>query len=585
MMKNKSHTTISIFFNIVLIAISGCLTLLAANPASAGVQQNDRFSKISLGQFTEILEDPQGLLTINEVTREPATNRFRPNTSVNISLGMTRSTYWLRFRLAGDIALSENLVLLCDSATLKEVSLYLPVKNNNRLEYREMNGGWNMNSLKQDAGFLMPAFTMSRSGDHSRYIYVRVKTPYTLSFQLQLYDTQSFQHQSWLLTMLAFVCLGILSGMTLYNTSLSIFLKDRHYFIYVLYMFSQIVYQLTLTGAGRILNVDAGNWLLNYLVQSGSIMVFMAALFAREFNFTRQNAPVHYRLLNVIMAAACITAIFAWAGFPFYANTLIHIVGLLLTIVVLSTGITVALKGYRPAFYFIIAWSIMGVGAAVFLLRGMGWLPANAITFYAMLIAGALESILLSMALAHRIRILQDERDLLQTETIKLSSESNIDKLSGLYNRRYYDRLLPRQIEKSHFMLQPLTVLVIDIDDMKQYNDTYGHQEGDHLISSVGRAILSSIRTNDWACRYGGEEFVVIMPGTDIKDGRMVAIRISNTFKALHFKPKADLDLQWTISIGISQAATNETASSLFKRADDALYEAKTKGKDRIVTA
>jgi diguanylate cyclase (GGDEF)-like protein len=202
-----------------------------------------------------------------------------------------------------------------------------------------------------------------------------------------------------------------------------------------------------------------------------------------------------------------------------------------------------------------------------------------------MLIAGALESILLSMALAHRIRILQDERDLLQTETIKLSSEATIDKLSGLYNRRYYDRLLPRQVEKSHFMPQPLTLLVVDIDDMKQYNDTYGHQEGDHLISSVGQAILSSIRTNDWACRYGGEEFVVIMPGTDINDGRMVAIRISNTFKALHFKPKADLVLQWTVSIGISQVTPNETASSLFKRADDALYEAKTKGKDRIVTA
>jgi diguanylate cyclase (GGDEF)-like protein len=584
-MKKKSHAVIAIFFNIILIGISGCLTLLAANPASANIQLKDRFSKISLGQYTEILEDPQGLLTINEVTREPSTNRFRPNTSANISLGMTRSTYWLRFHLSGHIALSENLVLLCDSATLKEVSLYLPVKNNNQIKYREMSGGWNMNSPKQDAGFLMPAFMMSRSSDYSQHIYVRVKTPYTMSFQLQLYDTQSFQLQSWFATMLEFVCLGILLAMTLYNASLSLFLKDRHYFIYVLYMFFQIVYQITLTGAGRIFDVDAGNWLLNNLVQLGSIMVFMAALFAREFNFTKQNAPVHYRLLSTIMIAACLTAIFAWAGFPFYANILIHIIGLLLTILVLSTGITVALKGYKPAFYFIIAWSIMAIGAAIFLLRGMGWLPANAITFYAMLIAGALESILLSMALAHRIRILQDERDLLQTETIKLSSEATIDKLSGLYNRRYYDRLLPRQVEKSHFMPQPLTLLVVDIDDMKQYNDTYGHQEGDHLISSVGQAILSSIRTNDWACRYGGEEFVVIMPGTDINDGRMVATRISNTFKALHFKPKADLVLQWTVSIGISQVTPNETASSLFKRADDALYEAKTKGKDRIVTA
>ena len=584
-MRKTKHALIVLFFNMVLIGMSGCLPLAAADPASANIRLNDRFSRISLGQYTEVLEDPQGLLTIDEVTKEPSTKRFRPNRSGNISFGMTRSTYWIRFRLSGGSALSESLVLVCDSATLKEVTLYLPFKNQDRNEYRKMSGGWNMKSPKQDAGFLMPAFTIPPSADYSRYIYVRVKTPYTMSFQLKLYDVPSFQHQSWFSTILVFACLGILSAMTLYNMSLSFFLKDRHYFIYVLYMFFQMMYQISLTGAGRLLNVSAGDWLLNNLVQSASVMTFMAALFAREFNFTKQNAPGHYRLLNAIMAAACITALIAWAGFPFYANQLIHIIALLLIVMVLSTGITVALRGYKPAFYFIIAWSTMVIGAAIFTLRGLGWLPANALTFYAILIASALESILLSIALAHRIRILQDERDLLQTEKIKLSREASTDELSGLHNRLYLNRLLPRQIEKSHFMEQPLTLLVIDIDYMKQYNDTYGHLEGDRLITSVGQSILSSIRTNDWACRYGGEEFVVIMPGADINDGRIVAMRISNSFKALRFKPQADLELPWTISIGISQVTPNETATSLFKRADQALYEAKAKGRDRIEVA
>jgi diguanylate cyclase (GGDEF)-like protein len=75
------------------------------------------------------------------------------------------------------------------------------------------------------------------------------------------------------------------------------------------------------------------------------------------------------------------------------------------------------------------------------------------------------------------------------------------------------------------------------------------------------------------------------MPGTDINDGRMVAMRISNSFKGLRFKPKADLELQWTISIGISQATPNETATSLVKRADQALYGAKTKGRERLEVA
>ena len=584
-MRKIKPALIVLFFNLVLIVISGWLPLVGANPESATVHLKDRFSRISLGRYTEILEDPQGLLTIDEVTKEPFIKKFRLNTSTNVSLGMTRSTYWFRFQLSGDSALSENLILLFHSATLKEVTLYLPFKNHDRNYYREMSGGWNRKSTKQDADFLMPAFSISRSADYSQYIYARVKTPYTMSFQMQLYDMPSFQRQSWLLTVLVFVCLGILSAMTLYNISLSFFLKDRQYFIYVLYMFFQIVYQINLTGAGRLLNTSAGDWLLENLVQSGCTMVFLAALFAREFNFTKQNAPVHYQLLNATMAAACLTALLAWAGFPFYANKLIHIIGLLLTILVLSTGISVAWKGYKPAFYFIVAWSTIVMGAAIFLLRGLGWLPANAFTFYAMLIAGALESILLSIALAYRIRVLQGERDLLQTEKIALSREATIDELSGLHNRLYFNRLLPRQIEKSHFIGQPLTLMVIDVDYLKRYNDTYGHQEGDRLISSVGRAILSSIRTNDWACRYGGEEFVVIMPGIDINDGRVVAMRIANSFKSLSLKPKADLELHWTVSIGLAQTTPKETAASLFKRADQALYEAKSKGRDRIEMA
>ncbi|MCP4552690.1 MAG: hypothetical protein GY834_11765, partial [Bacteroidetes bacterium] len=104
-----------------------CLMSVAANPVSANIQLNDRLSKISLGQYSEILEDPQGIFTIEDVTQESSTKRFRPNNRSNINLGMTRSTYWIRFRLPAESALSKNLMIVCDSATLKEVTLYLPL--------------------------------------------------------------------------------------------------------------------------------------------------------------------------------------------------------------------------------------------------------------------------------------------------------------------------------------------------------------------------------------------------------------------------------------------------------------------------
>ena len=540
---------------------------------------------MSLETRVDILEDPQGILTVNDVNSEPYASKFIPNPDKNINRGMTLSVYWFRFRLTDNRTLPGNLVLSCNSATLREVTLFLPAANQGKTVYTEMHGGWNTRKVKQDTGFITPAFSFSGLEAKQGYLYLRVRTPYTMSFGLDLFSVESFEVRSWFLIMLVFTCIGILSAMTLYNISLYLFLKDRQYLIYVIYMISQILYQVTLTGAGRLFNRGAGDLLLFNLVQSGSIMTLMAAWFAREFNFTKQNAPVHYHVLTAMMAFACITAAMSWGGYEFYANRFIFIIGLLLMLLVLSTGITVFLKGYRPALYFIVAWSMIVVGATVFALRGLGIVPTNVLTFYAILISTALESILLSFALAHRIRILQDERDFLQKEKSRLSTESLVDELSGLNNRRFFERFFPRMIEKAHYSGQPLSLLVVDIDYMKTYNDTYGHQEGDRLIAAVGQAIMSSIRSDDRACRYGGEEFVVIMPGAELSEARRAAERISRRFSEQRFCPKPGIELQWSISVGVAQLALNETAASFFKRTDQVLYKAKAAGRSRIEIA
>lgn len=151
---------------------------------------------------------------------------------------------------------------------------------------------------------------------------------------------------------------------------------------------------------------------------------------------------------------------------------------------------------------------------------------------------------------------------------------SIMDGLTGVYNRRYLDEILRREVERAKRYNQPLSLLMADIDDFKKYNDTYGHPAGDELLKKIANFLVEAVRSVDTIFRYGGEEFVVLLPQT-LKQGAIdVAKRLINL---------ARQNLPVTISFGL--AAYPEDAKDkddLLQKVDMALYEAKRLGKDRI---
>lgn len=160
---------------------------------------------------------------------------------------------------------------------------------------------------------------------------------------------------------------------------------------------------------------------------------------------------------------------------------------------------------------------------------------------------------------------------------------SLVDELTGLFNKRHFNHALRLEIERAHRYEHPLSLLMMDIDNFKHHNDTYGHAEGDKVLARLGELIADSIRTNDLGCRYGGEEFAAILPETPGESAAVVAERIRKRFAAKDFFPKPDAKVNKTISIGIAQLAAGEDAESFIKRADKNLYQAKQQGKDRYV--
>jgi two-component system, cell cycle response regulator len=170
-------------------------------------------------------------------------------------------------------------------------------------------------------------------------------------------------------------------------------------------------------------------------------------------------------------------------------------------------------------------------------------------------------------------------------DNVQLSIEMAItDALTGLYNRRYMETHVGTLVDQAVARGKPLSVLILDIDYFKSINDTHGHDAGDDVLQDFAIRIRKSIRGIDLACRYGGEEFVVVMPETDMAVATMVAERLRRRIASEPFPiQKGTRMIEVTISIGIAALGSGDDAAAVIKRADQALYRAKRDGRNRVV--
>ncbi len=161
------------------------------------------------------------------------------------------------------------------------------------------------------------------------------------------------------------------------------------------------------------------------------------------------------------------------------------------------------------------------------------------------------------------------------------------DALTGLHNRRYMETHLATLADQAATRAKPLALMMLDIDFFKSINDRYGHDAGDDVLREFAVRIRKSIRGIDLACRYGGEEFVIVMPETDLHVAGMVAERLRRSIAGEPFSiEKGTKRLDVTISIGIATLEIKgEAISDVLKRADQALYRAKNDGRNRVVAA
>jgi diguanylate cyclase len=188
-------------------------------------------------------------------------------------------------------------------------------------------------------------------------------------------------------------------------------------------------------------------------------------------------------------------------------------------------------------------------------------------------------------ALQSRLTLSKTEISNLQQSLEAIRAESLTDPLTGLGNRKYFDRSIDTAVQNALAHGEPLSLLMFDIDHFKSFNDSYGQLTGDQVLRLVGMSLKQTIKGQDITARYGGEEFAVVLPNTALRQALTVADHIRRAVMAKELKKKSTGEIlgRVTISVGVSMLKPDDDAHSLLERADACLYAAKRAGRNRVI--
>lgn len=185
--------------------------------------------------------------------------------------------------------------------------------------------------------------------------------------------------------------------------------------------------------------------------------------------------------------------------------------------------------------------------------------------------------------IAYRLRFGKKVMNQIQSLLREFEYDATIDPLTGFYNRRWLGKMLVRLIQRCQNGSEPLSVIMMDLDHFKKFNDSFGHLAGDRALNTIAKALVEHLRPEDTITRYGGEEFIALLPGSDLTEAKSVAERLRLAVDSTPIYGVDGKELpSLTISMGIAQMSVDSTPEQLIEAADRALYRAKRGGRDQV---
>jgi len=495
----------------IIFAISMILSVPHAIFAVEPVIIGDSISRLPIGLHLEILEDKEKKWTIHDVTKGRISGKFIKSNEESPGYGFSDSVYWVRFRLQKDSEKNANLLLELDFPLMDKISLFVPQTDG---RYLEKKYGYSMPFSQRDIQHRNFVFKLSLSKGDIKTYYFRFESAARVEIPLTIWSTTSFQEKDHVDQFILGIFYGILLVMALYNFLLFVTIRDNSYLYYVLFIIAYIFYQLTQDGLAYefIFPESLSN---HYVHIIDAIMLVSIIQFAQSFLDTKSNTYWLDKALSFLKISFPVLIIISF--FISYASSIIiiNIMVIVSAITGFIAGSVCAMKGYRPAKFFIIAWTLLITGSIIYIFKAFGILPNNYFTSYSIQVGAALEVILLSLGLGDRINLMKEENDEIQKEALAVQSgmAESFSRFVPKEFLKYLNRKSIADVELGDQTMKEMTILFSDIRSFTKISEKLTPQENIDFLNSYLTSIGPVIRKNNgFIDKYIGDAIMALFP-------------------------------------------------------------------------
>ncbi len=498
---------------------------------------------------------------------------FSPGRHPVLTFGIGPNPVWIHFTVSNPTADAVTRRLAIETPWLDRVEVYF------------RHGGATVASYK--VGDREPFGTRPV---HSRYfdfdhdfapgvsdVFLRIATADPMVVPMYLLSPQQAQQRETFQNYSFGFLYGFLLALLAYNAMLYAGLRHPRYIFYSLYLGMFLLMNLSYTGHGF-----AWFWPNSPQWAQWSNPIFMylygasGLIFATRFLDTRERFRRSHKAVLVFLGVFGVALALAIAfGQQRFVLLAAFSFAFLFATIMLALGVMAVRSGQTPARYFLVAAVAAMLGAVSTALSTWGFIPFNTWTFRAVDIGMLLDATLLALALTYQFRVGQKQR-------LRAEELATLDPLTGINNRRaFYDKTAALW-NSTRRLDHDVSVILLDIDRFKNINDAFGHAYGDEVLTATAELLSRCVREQDVIARWGGEEFILLLPETDAREAAALAERLRREMATIRMH-QSGIDSPVTASFGVAQReAHHPNLEALISAADHFLYQSKALGRDRV---
>ena len=516
--------------------------------------------------------DKTGKMTLSQIQNQTFTASEN-----ELTLGTNAKTTWSKITVKNND--SDTLRLFIhnpDAYHLEEVGVYETHNGQliNQSEIQLDTSGPKANMFGGSA-----VFSFYIAPQQQKTIYVKSVTFSHQWFALNIYNEEHSKRALVGNGNYIALLVGMMLALMIYNFFLYLSARKIENIVYALYLISGTVWVALSYGVAAnffgIFSAEVLQLNSSLLSMPSFLVIFVMLIFETKKHYPKEHIALS--LILVLLVGDFIYSLFDVVGALKPASTL---AAMMMTV---TFGVSISLwrKGDSLAKYFLLGHSLFVIFNMLAVLYYKGITDANVINSHGVGIGILLEALMMAFILSYRIKTLEK----IKAQQKELTRLVDTDPMTGLYNRRYFDRKSEELIAAMASNHQELTLIIADLDHFKAINDTYGHDIGDKVIIEFANILTTQQRKDDIACRYGGEEFVLLLH-CSLHDAKAVAERIREKAANTRIKSNDAQAVKFTVSLGVhSVAHASTTIKETLSIADKALYKAKNNGRNCVEVA